>query len=180
MNYVSLFETGLGVGVVEAGAAGVCRVYLPVGDDSYRREFRGVPPSEMTQRTAEMLKRYFKGEQQTFSEIPVDLSVVTPFRRRILELIRAIPFGEVRTYGQVAGLAGVPGAARAIGGAMASNPLPVIIPCHRVVAGDGRLTGYTAPGGISCKEYLLRLEDVEFKGQRIFLKNDSYKQMDLA
>jgi methylated-DNA-[protein]-cysteine S-methyltransferase len=77
-------------------------------------------------------------------------------------------------------LAGAPGAARAIGGAMASNPLPVIIPCHRVVAGDGRLTGYTAPGGIACKEYLLRLEDVEIKGQRIFLKNESYKQVNLA
>jgi methylated-DNA-[protein]-cysteine S-methyltransferase len=180
MNYVSLFETGLGAGVVQAGAAGVCRVYLPAGDDSYRREFRGVPPSELTQRAAEMLKRYFKGERQTFNEIPVDLSVVTPFRRRILELVRAIPFGEVRTYGQIAGLAGAPGAARAIGGAMASNPLPVIIPCHRVVAGDGRLTGFTAPGGIACKEYLLRLEDVEFKGQRIFLKNESYKQANLA
>ena len=170
MNYVSLFETCLGVGVVQAGDGGVCRVHLPVGDDSYRREFRDVPPSELTQRGAEMLKRYFKGERQTFKDIPVDLSVVTPFRRRILELIRFIPFGEVRTYGQVAGLAGAPRAARAIGGAMACNPLPVIIPCHRVVAGDGRLTGFSAPGGITCKEYLLRLEDVEFKGQRIILK----------
>lgn len=180
MNCASLFETCLGVGVVQAGDGGVCLVHLPAGDDSYRKEFKDVPPSELTQRAAEMLKRYFKGERQTFDDIPVDLSAVTPFRRRILELIRSIPFGEVRTYGQVAGLAGAPGAARAIGGAMASNPLPVIIPCHRVVAGDGRLTGYTAPGGIACKEYLLRLEHVEFIGQRIFLKNDSYKQLDLA
>jgi methylated-DNA-[protein]-cysteine S-methyltransferase len=180
MNYVSLFETCLGVGVVQAGDGGVCRVFLPAGDDSYRREFKDVTPSELTQQAAEMLKSYFKGERQTFNEIPIDLSVVTPFRRRILELIRSIPFGEVWTYGQVAGLAGAPGAARAIGGAMACNPLPIIIPCHRVVAGDGRLTGFSAPGGITSKEYLLRLEDVEFKGQRIFLKNDSYKQANLA
>jgi len=170
MISVSLFETGLGDGAVQAGDHGVYRVYLPVGDDSYQRKFRGMPSLELTQRVAEMLKCYFKGERQEFDEIPVDLSVATPFRKRILELIRAIPFGEVWTYGQVAALAGAPGAARAIGGAMASNPLPVIIPCHRVVAGDGRLTGYTAPGGIACKEYLLRLEDVEFKGQRIFLQ----------
>ena len=181
MNYVSLFETCLGVGVVEAGNGGVCRVHLPVGDDdSYRREFRDVPQSELTQKAAEMLKLYFKGERQTFNDIPVDLSAVTPFRRHILGLIRAIPYGHVRTYGQVAGLAGAPGAARAIGGAMAANPIPVIIPCHRVVAGDGRLTGYTAPGGIACKEYLLRLEHVEFIGQRIFLENHSYKQFNLA
>jgi len=145
-------------------------VHLPVGDDSYVRTFAGGGSSELTQRVAVMLKCYFKGERQGFDDIPVDLAVVTPFRQRILELIRAIPFGEVWTYGQVAALAGAPGAARAIGGAMASNPLPVIIPCHRVVAGDGRLTGYTAPGGVARKEYLLRLEDVEFKGQRIFLK----------
>jgi methylated-DNA-[protein]-cysteine S-methyltransferase len=170
MNYVSLFETRLGVGVVQAGDRGVCRVHLPTEADSYRREFRDVPPSELTQRAAEMLKRYFKGERQTFNDLPVDLSVVTPFRRRILELIRSIPFGEVWTYGQVAGLAGAPGAARAVGGAMACNPLPVIIPCHRVIAGDGKLTGFSAPGGIACKEYLLRMEDVEFIGQRIFLK----------
>lgn len=171
MNYASLFETDLGVGAVQAGDDGICRVYLPEGDDdAYRRAFRGVPRSELTQRVAELLKRYFKGERQTFNDIPVDLAVATPFRRRILELIRAIPFGEVRTYGQVAGWAGAPGAARAIGGAMACNPLPVIIPCHRVVAGDGSLTGYSAPGGITRKEYLLRMEHVEFKGQRIFLK----------
>lgn len=170
MNHVSLFETYLGQGAVQAGAGGVCRVHLPTGDDSYQREFGEVPPSELTQRAAEMLKCYFKGEPQAFNDMAVDLSAVTPFRRRILELIRAIPFGEVWTYGQVAAMSGAPGAARAIGGAMASNPLPVIIPCHRVVAGDGRLTGYTAPGGIASKEYLLRLEDVEFIGQRIFLK----------
>lgn len=61
MNYVSMFETCLGVGVVQAGDGGVCRVHLPVGDESYRREFSAVPPSELTQRAAEMLKRYFKG-----------------------------------------------------------------------------------------------------------------------
>lgn len=170
MKCASLFEADFGVGVVQAGDHGVYRVHLPLRDGLYQREYRGAPQSELTQRVAEMLERYFKGERQTFNDVPVDLSSVTPFRRRILELIRAIPFGEVWTYGQVAVLAGKSGAARAIGGAMASNPLPVVIPCHRVVAGDGRLTGYTAPGGIACKDYLLRLEDVEFKGQRIFLK----------
>ena len=180
MNFATLFETCLGVGVVQAGDGGVCRVHLPAKDDSYRMEFREMPPSELTQRAAEMLKCYFKGERQTFDDLQVDLSAVTPFRRRILELIRTIPFGEVRTYGQVARLAGATGAARAIGGAMASNPLPIIIPCHRVVASDGRLTGFSAPGGIACKEYLLRLEDVEFKGQRIYFKNESYKQGNLA
>jgi len=168
MNRVSFFETCLGVGVVQAGDGGICRVLLPTGDDTYREEFRYVSSSALTQQAAEMLMCYFKGERQLFDDIRVDLSAVTPFRRRMLEFIRSIPFGEVRTYGQVAASTGAPGAARAVGGAMAGNPVPVIIPCHRVVAGDGRLTGFSAPGGLACKEYLLRLEKVEFKGQRIF------------
>ncbi|OGR29894.1 MAG: hypothetical protein A2X83_09110 [Desulfuromonadales bacterium GWD2_54_10] len=67
-------------------------------------------------------------------------------------------------------MAGAPRAARAIGGALAANPVPVIIPCHRIVAGSGKLTGYSAPGGIKMKEILLRMERVEFKGEVVCKK----------
>jgi methylated-DNA-[protein]-cysteine S-methyltransferase len=100
----------------------------------------------------------------------VDLSLLTEFRKRILMLIRAIPYGEVRSYCDVAVLAGLPRAARAVGGAMAANPVPVIIPCHRIVAGNGRLTGYSAIGGLKMKDILLRMEGVEFKGLLAILK----------
>jgi methylated-DNA-[protein]-cysteine S-methyltransferase len=123
-----------------------------------------------------MLKLYFKGEPQRFDDLPVDLSGVATFRARILELIRSIPRGETKSYGEVAALAGVPRAARAIGGAMAANPLPIIIPCHRVVAADGKLTGYSAPGGLTTKKYLLEAEGVEFKEELYSQNQLTYKQ----
>jgi methylated-DNA-[protein]-cysteine S-methyltransferase len=173
MNYVSCFETSLGVGAVLASDKGVNSVYLPHADSVLyleREGLTGLPPSMLTERAAEMLKQYFRGVMQPFENIPVDLSVSGQFRRLILELIRAIPCGEVRSYGDVATMANDPGAARAVGGAVAANPVPVIIPCHRVVAGDGRLTGFSAPGGVLLKKYLLQLEGAEFKGERIQFK----------
>jgi methylated-DNA-[protein]-cysteine S-methyltransferase len=172
MEYLSRFETRLGPGAVRASDRGVNGVYLPHAGsihDLDRDELAGMPPSPLTERAAGMLQRYFRGERQPFEDIPVDLAVNGTFRRRILELVRVIPFGEVRSYGEVAVMAGSSGAARAVGGAMAANPVPVIIPCHRVVAGDGRLTGFTAPGGIPLKKFLLQLEGAEFIDERIQL-----------
>jgi methylated-DNA-[protein]-cysteine S-methyltransferase len=114
-----------------------------------------------------MLMQYFKGEQQQFEIIPVDLDSMSEFRRRVLDLIRSIPFGVVKSYAGVARMVGSPGAARAVGGALASNSVPIIIPCHRVIAANGRLTGFTAPGGLEMKKYLLQMEHVEFKGELI-------------
>ena len=168
MEYVSLFETELGIGVVIASEQGVSNVHLPHGGNEHfiaqiRQSF--VKSSPATEVAAMMLKSYFNGKSQVFDEIPVDLSNMTEFRKRILLLIRAIPYGEVRSYCDVAAMAGAPRAARAIGGAMAANPVPIIIPCHRVVASNGRLTGYSAPGGLDIKGMLLRMEGVEFKGE---------------
>jgi methylated-DNA-[protein]-cysteine S-methyltransferase len=168
MEYLSLFETSLGTGAVVASETGIRRVHLPhAGTPGIH--FHGgldmIPPSELTERVSRMLVKYFKGERQQFDSVPVDMDLRGEFRVHILTLIRSIPFGEVRSYGEVARLADSPGAARAVGGAMASNPVPVIIPCHRVVAGNGRLTGFTAPGGLEMKKYLLLMEGVEFKGE---------------
>ena len=121
-------------------------------------------PSEMSVRVARMLERYFRSEHVDFGDIPVVLDGLTPFRRNVLNAIRNIPYGKICTYGQVARDCGSPSAARAAGGALASNPIPIIIPCHRVVASDGRLTGYSAPGGEKTKLELLQMEGVEFNG----------------
>ena len=170
MAYVSKFETELGVGAVVASEQGVQRVYLPhdgIEDTLVRDGFTVKPSSDLTERVALMLKQYFKGEQQPFESVPVDLNLSSQFRRQVLELIRSIPFGAVLSYGKVASLAGSPGAARAVGGAMAANPVPIIIPCHRVIAANGRLTGYTAPGGLKIKKNILQMEGVEFKGELV-------------
>ncbi len=171
--YCSHFLTCYGSGSVYATAHGVVRVELPDVSRSVASpvgERPGFEPSELTVRAAGMLQRYFNGEQVDFRSIPVDLDGLPQFRQKILAVIRDIPYGETSTYGQVARECGSPSAARAAGGALASNPVPIIIPCHRVVAADGRLTGFSAPGGERSKMALLHMEGVEFKGMLVAKK----------
>lgn len=101
------------------------------------------------------LRVYFSGHKIDFPD-ELDLSGATSFQREVWEKTRLIPYGETRCYSWVAEQSGKPGAARAVGQALARNPLPIIIPCHRVVASDGKLGGYTGGGGM--KRYLLSLE----------------------
>jgi methylated-DNA-[protein]-cysteine S-methyltransferase len=103
------------------------------------------------------IRRHLSGDLQDFAPVAVDLSGATRFTREVCEWIRAIPPGEVRTYGEVARAMGKPGAARAVGQALSRNPIGLVVPCHRVV-GAGGLTGFSAPGGLANKERLLRLE----------------------
>ncbi len=104
---------------------------------------------------ARELDEYFAGRRRSFG-VPIDWALVTGFGRRILDATARIPYGEVATYAQVAERAGNPGASRAAGNALGSNPLPVIVPCHRVVRSGGALGGYT--GGLHRKEHLLAIE----------------------
>lgn len=102
------------------------------------------------------LDEFFAGTRRTFT-VPIDLSYVrTPFGRRILQACAAIPFGEVSSYRAVATEAGSPGAVRAAGNALGANPVPIVVPCHRVLRTGGGLGGYT--GGLERKERLLALE----------------------
>lgn len=104
----------------------------------------------------EQLDAYFAGERRTF-ELEVDLRLVRGgFARRVLQVARRIPYGEVATYGEVAAAAGNPKASRAAGNALGSNPVPIVVPCHRVVRTGGGLGGYT--GGLDVKRHLLALE----------------------
>ena len=105
--------------------------------------------------TVARLKSYFTGKRVEFPD-ELDLSSATAFQRQVWRLTRLIPYGEIRSYGWLAERLGKRGAGRAVGQALARNPLPVIIPCHRVVAGDGKLGGYS--GGVGVKKSLLRLE----------------------
>lgn len=106
---------------------------------------------------ARELDEYFEGRRTAF-ETPVDWSLVGPYARRVLRATAAIPFGQVSTYREVARKAGNPAASRAAGNALGSNPIPVVVPCHRVLRTNGSLGGYG--GGLDKKELLLRLEGV--------------------
>jgi methylated-DNA-[protein]-cysteine S-methyltransferase len=125
---------------------------LPVDSEQDPEVVAGLDVAEL----ASKMRRYFEGEAVAFEE-PLDPSIGTEFQRQVWAITRAIPRGQTRTYGQVARLAGRPvGAARAVGQAMARNPWPVVVPCHRVVGHDGRLTGFG--GGTTMKQEMLNME----------------------
>jgi len=103
------------------------------------------------------LIEYFNGTRKEFN-LPIDWSVMTQFQQKVLKATLKIPYGKTQTYGEIASQVGSPQAARAVGRAEATNPLPILIPCHRVVGADGNLRGYGGRGGIRTKEWLLILE----------------------
>ncbi len=100
---------------------------------------------------------YLRGELREFTT-PIDWSILKAFQRAALELVYAVPYGQKTSYGAIADKMGKPGAVRAVGQANANNPIPIIIPCHRILGTDGKLHGYGARGGIETKAWLLRLE----------------------
>jgi methylated-DNA-[protein]-cysteine S-methyltransferase len=103
------------------------------------------------------LDEYFEGRRHDF-DLKIDWALASEFTRRILKATAAIPFGQVSTYGKVAAQAGNPKASRAAGRALGSNPIPIVVPCHRVVGTNGKLTGYT--GGLHRKVALLEIEGI--------------------
>ncbi len=150
-----------------AGAARVLRIILPgekrepgqilAADFSGARQvLSGAPP--VVDRLAEKLDRFLRGRTTDFTLESLDLEVCTPFQRRVLPAEFKVPRGRVTTYGRLARRIGAPGAARAVGNALARNPFPLIIPCHRCVREDGGLGGFR--GGLDMKRALLEMEGV--------------------
>jgi O-6-methylguanine DNA methyltransferase len=110
-----------------------------------------------TELAIQQIQEYLKGERRAFT-LPIDWRGLTPFQIRSLQAAVEIPYGETATYSDIARWIGAPRAARAVGRAMATNPVPLVLPCHRVVGKDGGLNGYRAPGGVKTKAWLLNLE----------------------
>lgn len=109
------------------------------------------------------IREYLAGDRTDF-DLPLDLSGLGEFDRSVLRATREVPFGQVASYGEIASRIGRPGAARAVGSALGRNPVPLVVPCHRIVRSDGSLGGYT--GGLERKERLLALEGAEPAQQR--------------
>ncbi|HJX12651.1 MAG TPA: methylated-DNA--[protein]-cysteine S-methyltransferase [Dehalococcoidales bacterium] len=157
-HFYTVFRTAAGwMGLLGSGA-GLRRVVLPQGSESEVRRALGddaiFSPDFFTDIVAR-LTAYFEGERVDFRD-KLDFSPATGFQRAVWRAARRIPYGETRSYGWLAGQIGRPGAARAVGQALGRNPLPVIVPCHRVLGGGGGLGGYR--GGLEVKRFLLRLE----------------------
>jgi methylated-DNA-[protein]-cysteine S-methyltransferase len=114
-------------------------------------------PNSILQEALAQVQLYFQRELQSF-QLPLDLRGCTPFQRHVLDEVMRIPYGQVVTYGAIAEKVGGMKKVRAVGGAVGSNPMPVVIPCHRVLARNGHLVGYSGRGGIKTKAWLLSLE----------------------
>ena len=151
MHAIHPLETPVGrLGIVEADGA---IAYLLFPDDA-RMADCAVRETALTREAAAQLCAYFAGERRRFA-LPLRLAG-TPFQNAVWRALQGIPYGETRSYQAIAAQAGAPKAARAVGMANHRNPLPILVPCHRVVGADGRLTGYA--GGLDIKQALLALE----------------------
>ena len=154
-----VIDSPVGPVVVEATAKGICRIILrPTKRELaavWHAEAAGHTAAPVLDRLRAQLESYFAGEPVRF-DVPLDLSAGTVFQQKAWRACRRIPYGETRSYAELARMAGRPGAVRAAGNALNANPVPVLVPCHRVIRSDGSLGGFG--GGVSLKKKLLRLE----------------------
>lgn len=154
-------DSPLGKLLVATSTRGLCRISYDADPDAElevlsrafgARVLRSAGPLDEIRR---QLDEYFAGSRRRF-ELETDISRLTPFNQKVLQRLARVPYGEVTTYGDLASQAGRPRAARAVGSVMNRNPLPIVLPCHRVIGSTGRLVGYA--GGLERKEKLLQLE----------------------
>ena len=164
-----VFETAAGHCAIAWNAAGIIRMQLPATDPAaterhLRRRLPAAQPGTPTAEVAEAIvaiTRYFTGQKVDFSDIRLDLGKQDDLFARIYAQARRIGWGTTSTYGTLAKQLGAdPLAARDVGQAMARNPIPLIIPCHRVLAAGGKVGGFSAPGGTAAKIRMLELEGV--------------------
>jgi methylated-DNA-[protein]-cysteine S-methyltransferase len=164
----TLFDTAFGKCGLAWNASGIVRLQLPERDPALTNarlcrnlnDSASAPPTPEIAHAIDRLQAYFCGKRSDFSDIAVDLASLPDFYARTYRALRGIGWGQTTTYGGLAELMGSPGAARAIGQAMGRNPVPIIVPCHRVLAGGRRIGGFSAFGGAVTKERLLAMEGV--------------------
>ncbi|MBM62872.1 MAG: hypothetical protein CL484_07990 [Acidobacteria bacterium] len=160
-------DTSLGRLYVGVTDFGVCAVIFKESLEQEQLEFlvddssNERPDDSMLSEVIKQIGAYFAGNLQAFS-VSVDLSAVTPFTARVLEETRKLKFGQLTSYGQLANCLGGPRFSRAVGGALGRNPIPILIPCHRVIARNGGIGGFT--GGLKLKQALLGLEGHSLSG----------------
>ena len=154
-------ESPLGTLFVAATERGVCAVDFGRNESEFLQRLDPLAHLEKNspavKHALEQLRAYFSGTRFNF-ELPVDLSSLTAFQRAVLDTACRITPGQVWTYHQVAKEMGRPKSSRPVGQALAHNPIPIVIPCHRVIASDGTLGGYSGGSGLKAKRWLLRLE----------------------
>lgn len=162
------FETELGRCAVRWTDAGIGGVLLPhrTGRPGPRLE-DGLAVPAIVRHAIDGMVAVMAGHARDLRDIPLDPRDIDVFRLAVYRATREIPAGATRSYGEVARSIGRPDGARDVGSALASNPFPIIVPCHRVVAANGALTGFSAPGGLATKRRMLELEGAPGYGQQV-------------
>src|SRR3954451_1876622 len=166
MTPYTLFNTAIGRCGLAWGPDGLLALQLPEATDDLTRQRltrslddpRETQPPHHIREVIEAVVALTDGQDVDLTAVSLDMSRVSPYNRRLYEAIRSIRPGQPSTYGDIANDLGEPGAARAVGRAMGHNPWPIIVPCHRVVAANGRTGGFSAHGGVDTKLRLLAIE----------------------
>lgn len=163
----ALFDTAIGRCGIAWGEAGIVGAALPGPSDEqvrgrFRDRFPGAaesPPPPVLEPVVAAVVALLSGAKTDLSDAPLDLSATPPFHQRVYAVARRIPPGQTMTYGEIAAAMGEPReAARAVGEAMARNPIPILMPCHRVLGANGKPGGFSAPGGVETKLKMLQIE----------------------
>jgi methylated-DNA-[protein]-cysteine S-methyltransferase len=164
--YFSLFETEIGTGGIAWGDHGVLGIQLPEQDarnvrTRLRRRFAGAAESEPTPEITPAIQdmnALLQGEPTDLGYVELDMRRVPEFDRQVYAIARGVPAGETISYGEIATRLGDRRLARDVGQALAHNPFPIVVPCHRVLAAGGKLGGFSARGGVATKQRLLEIE----------------------
>jgi methylated-DNA-[protein]-cysteine S-methyltransferase len=165
MTSFALFGTPIGTCGIAWSERGISRVLFPEADEARTRRLlvrtsgaeEGEPPPPI-KAVIDDIGALLAGESRAFADAALDYGAAEPFEVAVYELTRTIPPGRTLTYGEVAARAGGEGDARAVGAALGRNPVPIVVPCHRVIASDGRMHGFSGRGGIATKLKLLEIE----------------------
>ncbi|HTV36052.1 MAG TPA: methylated-DNA--[protein]-cysteine S-methyltransferase [Xanthobacteraceae bacterium] len=174
----ALFDTAIGCCGIVWSARGVAGVQLPEKDIAATRARlrrrhpqakETVPPADV-QRAVDRIMRLLAGERSDLTGVTVDDTSIPAFNRRVYVIARAIPPGETKTYGEIAEQLGDKTLAREVGQAMGENPTPLIVPCHRVLAANGKSGGFSGAGGVLTKLRLLSIEGAQPGGPTLFEK----------
>ncbi len=169
----ALFDTPIGRCAVAWGPRGIVGLELPGAEDARTRKRllrrhpglgEAAPPPEIRNAIARIVT-LLSGEGTDLGDIPLDMESVAPFEKQVYAVARKIPPGKTLTYGDIAEKLGDKLLSRDVGQAMGKNPFPIVVPCHRVVAANGKLGGFSAPGGADTKRKMLAIEGAAVGGQ---------------
>lgn len=155
MNYKHHIETPIGILCIESEEEAITGLYFDHEDEMLSEQKE--PETDLLKRAKEQLAEYFDGKRKNF-DLPLNPSG-TEFQKKVWQALCTIPYGQTRSYGEIAAQIGNPKACRAVGGANNKNPIIILIPCHRVIGADGSLVGFG--GGLDAKRYMLKLEKGE-------------------